>query len=102
MRGTESYERQIIKIYRVRDTERKTLYVCVLGEFLGGGWRAVKGHIVDVKAGQHQRADSGGEGSLSNTLFLILILSLSLSLSLSFSLSLSLSVSLMFYMFLPL
>lgn len=57
-------------------TQKERLYVCVLGELLGGGWRAVKSHIVDAKASQHQRADSGCEGSLSNPLFQVLVLSL--------------------------
>ena len=51
-----------------RVTHKEGQSVCVLGELLGGGWRVVKGHIVDVKASQHQRADSGCEGSLQHSL----------------------------------
>lgn len=52
------------KNYGASDTEGNDVYVCVLGELLRGRRRAVKGHIVDVKASEHQRADSGCVGSL--------------------------------------
>lgn len=52
------------KNYGASDTRGNNVYVCVPGELLRGGWRTVKGHIVDVKASEHQRTDSGFVGSV--------------------------------------
>lgn len=56
-------------ITRKSDTERKAVFAS--SRWAPRRWvRAVKGHIVDVKTCQHQRADSGCERRLAHSLSL--------------------------------